>query len=140
MRIFRKLERSADLPERGIVGRATIESVRMLQQGEFRISAERGAEMMRGEGTPIRAKLGLLVAPVNGREPYRVELKTPVPALTWTRLGVGGTVAVLIDPNDAGRLEIDWEGEIVEPTLGQRAEHDPVLGELLARRVDPPPA
>ena len=137
MRIFRKIDRSADLREHGIPGRATVESLEMLQQGEFQLSAEKAAAMMRGEGTVIRAKIGLRVEPEDGRQPYSVTLKAPVPMMQWTRLGVGGVVHVLVDPKDAERLEIDWEAEIVEPTLEQRAEHDPVLKGLLERRVEP---
>jgi hypothetical protein len=139
VRIFRKIERSPDLREHGIPGRATIGSLEMLQQGEFRISAEKTEQMMRGEGSPIRAKLALDVQPGDGRPAYPVTLKVAVPMMQWARLGVGGSVGVLVDPKDAKRVEIDWEAEIAEPTIEQRAEQDPVLRELLDRRVDPPP-
>lgn len=136
MRIFRRVEKAADLRETGIPGRGMIESLKLLQQGEFRLSADKVDEMMRGEGSPIRARIGLRVEADDGREPYEVEIEPAVPVLQWARLGIGGVVPVLIDPKKAGRVEIDWDGEIIEPTLEQRAEHDPVLKAMLDRKAD----
>jgi hypothetical protein len=136
--INRKVKRDADLAANGLRGTATIDELELLGRGEFQLSAKKVDAMMQGETTMTRVKIALRVT-VAGREPYTVKTKLPVPMMEFTKLGVGGSVPVLVDPSDPDHLEIDWSGEIVEPTIEQRAEHDPVLKAALDRRVDPPP-
>jgi hypothetical protein len=135
----RKVKRDADLAANGIRGTAVIEELELLGRGEFQVSAKKVDAMMQGETTMTRVKLALRVT-VAGRAPYSVKTKLPVPMMEFTKLGVGGSVPVLVDPADPEHLEIDWDGQIVEPTIEERAEHDPVLKAMLDRRVDPPGA
>jgi hypothetical protein len=137
--INRKVKHDADLAANGLRGTATIEALELLGRGEFQVSAKKVDAMMQGETTMTRVKIVLRVT-LAGREPYTVKTKLPVPMLEFTKLGVGGSVPVLVDPADPDHVEIDWSGPIVEPTIEERAEQDPVLKALLDRRVDPPGA
>jgi hypothetical protein len=136
MRIFRKVQRSEDLHATGRRGTARVLSTKLLNRGEFQVSAERAEEIMAGEATMTTVKLELEVS-LDGETPYRVTQKVPVPMMAFTKVVEGSIVPVLVDPGDRKRLEIDWDGEIVEPTLEERAQHDPMLQSLLDRRVDP---
>jgi len=135
--INRKVKRDPDLRARGLRGTARIDELKLLNRGVFQVSGKKVDAMMRGETTMTTVKVVLSVT-LPDREPYEVKAKIPIPMMEFTKLGVGGTVPVMVDPDDQKHLEIDWEGEISEPTLEQRAEHDPVLKGLLDRRVDPP--
>ena len=54
------------------------------------------------------------------------------------RIMPGTEVEVLVDPDDDRRVEIDWDGPILEPSLEDRAASDPLLQAFVDRRVDPP--
>lgn len=137
MRIFRKLQKADDLVADGIRRRATVTKAELLNRGEFQVSGKRAEAMLAGEATMITMRLELDVASDQG-EPTRVKLKSPVPMMLSTRVAIGTELEVLVDPSDARKVAIDWDAPIAEPSLEERAEHDPMLKELLDRRVDPP--
>jgi hypothetical protein len=137
MGIFRKTK-PPGLGDRGRPARARIASAELLDRGEFQISGKRAEELLAGEGTMTTVRFELDVVH-DGAAPARVKVKQPVPTMLFARMVPGTEVGVLVDPDDAGHVEIDWDAEIVEETLEDRAKHDPTLQALLDRRVDPPP-
>jgi hypothetical protein len=46
---------------------------------------------------------------------------------------VGTIVTVVVDPARSSDIEIDWDGEIVEPSLEQRVQNCPMLQAFLDR-------
>jgi hypothetical protein len=139
MRIFKKVKRSEDLRANGRRGTARVLSSKLLNRGEFQVSGKRAEQLMSGEATMTTLKLELEVT-VDADAPYTVKLEAPVPMMVLTKVTAGTVLPVLVDPGDAEHLEIDWDGEIVEPSLEERARNDPMLQSLLDRRIDPPPA
>ncbi len=109
----------------------------MLNRGEFQVSGSRADELLSGEATmtTMRFELDLL----DGGAPAHIKVKQPVPMMLVARMVVGTEVGVLVDPDDAKRVEIDWEADVVEESLEDRAKHDPTLKALLDRRIDPAP-
>jgi len=139
MGIFKKVKQSPDLRDHGRAARARIVEVEMLNRGEFQISGKRADELLTGEATMVTMRFELDIA-TDGAAPYRVKVKQPVPTMLSARMVVGTEVGVLIDPDDPKRVEIDWDADVVEESLEDRASHDPALKALLDRRVDPPPS
>ena len=139
MRIFRKVEQSDDLRASGRPGRARIVGVKLLNRGEFQVAGKGAEQIMAGEATMTTMKLELEVH-VDGESPYRVKVKQPIPMMEFTKMVEGCEVGVLVDARDRKRVEIDWGAPISEPSLEQRAEHDPMLKSLLDRQVDRPPS
>ncbi len=136
MGIFRKVEQSQDLRERGRRGRARILGAKLLNRGEFQLSGKRAEQIMSGEATMTTMKLDLEVT-VDGESPYRVKVKQPIPTMEFTKMVEGSEVGVLVDAGNKKRVEVDWDAAISEPSLEERAQNDPMLKSLLDRRVDP---
>ena len=141
MGIFKKVKQSPDLRAHGRAARARITEVEMLNRGEFQVSGSRADELLSGEATmtTMRFELDLLASSGGGGPPTHVKVKQPVPMMLVARMVVGTEVGVLVDPDDAKRVEIDWDADVVEESLEDRAKHDPTLKALLDRRIDPAP-
>jgi hypothetical protein len=84
----------------GIPSLATIESV-----------ADTGLTITTPSIGPDAAdfKMGLLVMPPGGGEPYRTEIEQAIPRVARAMIVPGATVGVLIDPANPGRVRIDWQ-------------------------------
>jgi hypothetical protein len=136
MGIFKKVK-APDLRGRGRPARARIASTELLNRGEFQVSGTRAQDLLTGGGTMTTVRFELDVA-VDGAASYRVKVKQPVPTMLFARMVAGTEVGVLVDPDDARHVEIDFDAPIVEESLEDRAKHDPTLQALLDRRVDPP--
>lgn len=137
MGIFKKVK-TPELRGRGTTARARIATAELLNRGEFQVGGQRPEELLTGEGTMTTVRFELDVA-VAGAAPYRVKVKQPVPTMLFARMVAGTEVGVLVDPDDAKHVEIDFDAPVVEESLEDRAKHDPTLQALLDRRVDPPP-
>jgi hypothetical protein len=136
---FRKIRSDPELREHGLPGKATVTALKLLGgTREIRLSRRKAEELLRGEASVTRAKVELSIQLDDGRPAYASKAKLNVPLPIWGRLGVGAVLPVRVDPDDLERFEVDWEGEIAEPTLEQRAAGDPLLESLLERRREPP--
>ena len=134
--INRKVKRTEQLHASGVRGVATVESVKLVNRGEFKISIS-PEDLVTGATSVTRVKLELRVE-LPGREPYTTKMRVQVPMMSFTKLAAETIVPVVVDPAKPNDIEIDWDGEVVEPTLEQRAQNDPMLQALLDRRIDPP--
>lgn len=141
MGIFKRVKQSPDLRAHGRAARARIAEVEMLNRGEFQVSGSRADELLTGEATmtTMRFELDVLASSGGGGPAAHVKVKQPVPMMLVARMVVGTEVGVLVDPDDAERVEIDWDADVVEESLEDRAKHDPTLKALLDRRIDPAP-
>ncbi|MEX2459294.1 MAG: hypothetical protein WD770_09955 [Actinomycetota bacterium] len=94
MGLFKKLfgSSSRDLLVTGTPGRATIRS---FDDTGGRVNVD------------PRVSLDLEVA-VAGKAPYRANVATAVPQVYLSKLQVGGSVVVRVDPSDPSAVAIDW--------------------------------
>ena len=95
-------------------GRATIEEISILTGAEHQFPLRRTARWHIDEISMIAVSTRLLVD-LPGRRPYIVKLTTHVPARSIAHLGVGGTVGVVVNDRDPGRVAIDWLMEVTRP-------------------------
>ena len=107
---FRKAAPSADLLRDGIRGKATVTHV---DENRFsmELNVRRGKvdDILSGTSSPIRKRLTLQID-VPGREPYTLKTKVAVPVMKASWVFAGSTVEVLVDPEDADHVAIDWDG------------------------------
>lgn len=124
---FKKTKPSSDLSRDGIRCRASVEHSEMLSQGSQSGAFSKGTieSVLSGEQSPLRYKVRLRVEPEVG-EPYEVTTKLAVPMMKAGWLRAGGTVEVLVDPDDAKHLAIDWNGAHEEGTLSAMFADNPL--------------
>jgi hypothetical protein len=124
---FKKTKPDVDLRRDGVRCRATVEHADMLRQGSARmnLSGAKAESILSGELSPLRMKVRLRVEPEAG-EPYEVKTKVSVPMMKAGWLRAGGTVGVLVDPNDRERLAIDWDGAHEEGSISELLADNPL--------------
>jgi len=128
---FRKTAPSADLLRDGIRGRATVTHV---DENRFsmELNVRRGKVdgILSGRSSPIRKRLTLQIE-VPGREAYSLKAKVAVPLMKASWVFPGSTVEVLVDPQDAEHVAIDWEGEHERGTAAAAIMDSPYAVEAL---------
>jgi hypothetical protein len=128
---FRKTAPSADLLKDGIRGKATVQHVEEGRFGmEVNVRSGKVADILSGEESPIRKQLTLLIV-VSGRNPYTVVRKMSVPVTKTSWVFAGGTVEVLVDPNDSEHVAIDWNGEHERGSAAAAITDSPAAVELI---------
>jgi hypothetical protein len=98
------------------------------ERGQLLANGIAGQGLIVGHGTPERGAQWFnldidMEIHVSGRQPYRVNNMYMVPA--GATIGQGVTLPVKVDPNDASKIAIDWEGAQTAP---QRGEVRPIGG------------
>jgi hypothetical protein len=81
-----------------------------------------GQGVVIGHGTPARGAQWFnmdidMEVHVSGREPYRVNNMYMVPA--GASIGQGATLPLKVDPNDRGKIAIDWDSAQRAPDRGE---------------------
>lgn len=85
---------------------------------------------MSGEHSPLRQRLKLRVEPLVG-EPYTVKTKVSVPIMKAGWVRAGGTIEVLVDPDDPKHLAIDWDGAHEEGGVAAMLSDNPLARAML---------
>jgi hypothetical protein len=124
---FKRTKPDVDLSREGVRCRATVEHADMTRQGsaQMGLSSAKAESILSGELSPLRMKVRLRVEPLAG-EPYTVKTKVSVPMMKAGWLRAGGTVEVLVDPNDPDHLAIDWAGGHEEGTISDLLADNPL--------------
>ncbi|MGE0424506.1 MAG: hypothetical protein AB7O88_19760 [Reyranellaceae bacterium] len=105
--VFRRFRRGNDaLLRTGIAGTATVLSLR-----------DTGTTINRVHAV---VELGLLVA-IPGRAPYQARAETMVARMNWGSVQPGMQLSVRVDPADATRIAIDWNGGAGAPAMAGAA-------------------
>jgi hypothetical protein len=124
---FKRTKPDVDLSREGVRCRATVEHADMTRRGsaQMGLSSAKAESILSGEVSPLRMKVRLRVEPLAG-EPYTVKTKVSVPMMKAGWLRAGGTVEVLVDPNDPDHLAIDWDGGHEEGTISDLLADNPL--------------
>lgn len=113
-------QRAAKLAATGLVGTATIISVR-----------DTGVTVNQNPRVALQLQVAL-----PGREPYTIEHKSTVSRLLTGRLAPGATFACAVDPNRPDKMVIDWQSPIGAGSLGVAGSPTPhTVSEMPAGQV-----
>jgi len=120
---------SDDLLQRGIHGTATVQEAHMsgmLTEVSGWMSEKKTEQLLTGETSMTKYKLQLQVE-VPGREVYEATITVPVPMMKVRYMSGGSVLPVLVDPDKADHIAVDWDGEFKQGTIAQMAEANPLI-------------
>jgi hypothetical protein len=123
-----KTEVSEDLLEHGIRGKATVEKADMAGAMNYSgyMSEKTQEGLLTGDRTMVKYKLQLRVE-LPDREPYLAAVTLPVPGPKIRYMTGGSVCEVLVDPNKADHVAIDWNGQFQQGTIEQMAAANPLI-------------
>jgi hypothetical protein len=123
-----KTEVSEDLLEHGIRGKATVEKADMAGGVDYSgyMSEKTSESLLTGDRTMVKYKLQLRVE-LPDREPYLAAVTLPVPGPKIRYMTGGSVCEVLVDPNKADHVAIDWNGQFQQGTIEQMAAANPLI-------------
>jgi len=123
-----KTEVSEDLLEHGIRGKATVEKADMAGAMNYSgyMSEKTQEGLLTGDRTMVKYKLQLRVE-LPDREPYLAGVTLPVPGPKIRYMTGGSVCEVLVDPNKADHVAIDWNGQFQQGTIEQMAAANPLI-------------
>jgi hypothetical protein len=121
---------SEDLVERGLRGTAVVEEAHMggMMVTEYSgyMSQKKQEQLLTGETSMTKYKMKLTVQ-LPGRDPYEASVTLPVPMMKTRYMTGGSVIPVLVDPDKASHIAVDWDGEFKQGTLAQMAGANPMI-------------